>query len=354
VTEAATWALQQVNEDSNVLPALGAVAELLPTVATVLRRHEQERLPYSSEELITSRRVIEGVRGYYASIRDAERARALAEEQARRAALEEAEAERRAIIEAARAQIPSEAYGISLTDIGLSSRVLGHLQRSEVATVGDVMERLAEGDEGLLRLDGFGPRSLAEVKQRIEALNLPKAQVDLIPPEEEAAAEEEAVEEAPAPEVVAEMAEVAAPLPAEAALEAPEVVVEKEAPSAEAEMEITAPPEPVSPATIAAVEGEAVAEEQIAATVVAEPEVAEGVESAPSEQPESFIVVEEAPDLIFEGDEMEIDKAEERRRGRSLRRHLVYDEEAGQVVARRRHKRGEVSDDWEDVDLLDE
>jgi N utilization substance protein A len=168
VTEAATWSLQRVNEDSNVLPALGLVAESLPTVATILRRHEQERLPYNSEELLTMRQVIEGVQSYYASIRDAERAQRIAEEAARRTAIEAAEAEHRAVIEVALARIPPRAHEIPLTEIGLSARVLGHLERGRLATVGDVMERLAEGDEGLLRLDGIGPKSLAEVKRCID------------------------------------------------------------------------------------------------------------------------------------------------------------------------------------------
>jgi len=51
VTEAATWALQRVNEDPDVLPALGLVAESLPSVANILRQHEQEKMPYTSEEL---------------------------------------------------------------------------------------------------------------------------------------------------------------------------------------------------------------------------------------------------------------------------------------------------------------
>jgi len=307
VTEAATWALRQVNEDPDVLPALGPVAELLPTVASILRRYEQERLPYSSEELRTLRQVIEGVGGYYASIRDAERARLMAEEAARRAAIEAAESERRVAIEAALALIPSQAHEISLAEIGLSTRVLGHLERAELATVGNVLERLAEGDEGLLKLDGIGPKSLTEVKRCVEALALPEVE-EVVPAEEEAAAEVEAEPEA----------EAEAALPAEPAPEAPVVVAEV----------VTAEKEVV-------------------------PEVAlEAVEETPVEEAvaEEISVLVEAPETRFEEGEEETEPGteEDRRRDRRLRRQLVYDEELGEVVARRRRKRDEGSGEWEE------
>ena len=286
VTEAAAWALRQVNEDPNVLPALGLAAEMLPTVANILRQHEQEALPYSSEELLTMRQVIEGVSGYYASIRNAERARLMAEEAARRAIIEAAEAERRAAIEAACALIPPRAYEIPLAETGLSSRVLNHLERSGVASVGDVMERLAEGDEGLLKLDGIGPKSLAEAKQCIEALALPEAE-EKVPGEEEEEPAQVEVE-----------AEVAAP----------------------------AEPEPEAPSEEPVVAEEVVAEEAI-------------VEEVP--------VVVEAPELFLEEEEdIEAKLEEERRRERRLRRELVYDEELGELVARRRRKRDDDADDW--------
>jgi len=298
VTEATSWALQQVNEDPNVLPALGPVAELLPTVASALRRHEQERLPYHSEELLTMQQVIGEVWGYYASIRDAERARLVAEETSRRAAIEAAKAERRATFEAARARIPLRAYEIPLTEMGLSARVRGHLERAGLATVGDVMERSAEGDEGLLILDGIGPKSLAEVKGCIETLALSEVE-EAAPIEEEVAAEVEAA------------------LPAEIAPEAPEAVEEVPA-------------------------KEVVAAEEVPVAVVEEavptPEAApETVEEAP--------VVVEAPEL-FEEEEGEIKLAEERKRERRLRRELVYDEELGVVVARRRRKRDQEVEEW--------
>ncbi len=323
VTEAATWALRRVNEDPNVLPALGPVAELLPNVASTLRQHEQERLPYNSGELLAMRQVIEDVRGYYASIRNAKRARLVAEEAARRAAIEAAKAERRATVEAARARIPPRAHEIPLTEIGLSTRVLGHLERAELATLGEVMERLAEGDEGLLRLDGIGPKSLAEVKQCIEVLALPEVE-EAAPAEEEAAAE----------------AEVEAPLPAGPAPEAPmEVagVVEEARPQIAREAEA---PEVVEAAPVTVAE-EAAATPQVSPEAVKEALAEEGMA-------EEVPVVVEAPEPLFEEEEIEVKLEEEHKRERRRRLELVYDEELGMLVARRRRKRDQGMEEWDE------
>jgi len=324
VTEAAAWALQKVNEDPRLLPALGSTAELLPVVAAALRHHEEEKLPYNSEELIAARQVVQAVRSFYVSLRNAERARAVAEEMARRAAIEEAESERRAEISAARARIPRGAYEVPLAALGLSPRVAERLEAEHLDTVGKVMERLAEGDEGLLRIDGFGPRSLTEVKRAIEALALP------------------AVEEAaPQPEWVAE--EVVEPLPVTEGLEAialePPAVIE---------------PVEVQPQAVAVTEPP-VLEEVV--SVAGEPE--EPLEPAPAEQvaepePAAVAPLEEQPVYIeFEEDVEEEDEEEEgaagrhkRKRDRRRPRHYIFDEGAGGLVAYRPRKRGPRSGGW--------
>jgi len=204
VTEAVEWALQRVNEDPEVLPALGPKAELLPLVAPALRRHSEEKLPYNAEELLAIRQVIEGVRAYYISIRDAQRARLAEEEATRRAALEAARLARDTAIREARALIPQAAYDIPLDEIGLSARVLGHLKRNNLSNAGQAMEHLAEGDEGLLKLDGIGPKGLAEVKEALEQLDLPEveaATTEKPDTEEKAEVEQQvAAEEEPPPE----------------------------------------------------------------------------------------------------------------------------------------------------------
>jgi len=344
VTEAATWALQKVNEDSNLLPALGLVAELLPTVASILRQHEQEKLPYNSEELLALRQVIEGVRDYYTSLRTAER-RMAQEEVARRTAIKSAETERRTAIAAARARIPGQAYEMPLAETGLSSRTLAHLERARLANIGQVMERLAEGDEGLLKLEGVGPKSLTEIQQCIEALALPEVE-EAVPTTEEAIAEPEAA------------------LLVEPAIEMPEPIEE---PPVEEEPVEEALVEEAAVGAAPAEEAMTIEETPVAAiveAVVAEPEIAPvAVEAAPAEEvpqpaPEAEAKaapveekVAEIPELLEEEESEENLEAggagdvSKRQRERRRRRELVFDETLGMVVARRRRKKERVVDE---------
>jgi hypothetical protein len=60
---------------------------------------------------------------------------------------------------------PAHEHETLLAEAGLSSRVQSSLQRAGLVTVGDVMDRLAEGDRALLALNGIGPASLAEIRR---------------------------------------------------------------------------------------------------------------------------------------------------------------------------------------------
>lgn len=314
VTEAATWALQRVNEDSDVLPNLGPSAELLPAVANILQRHEEEELPYASEELLKMRRVIEGVWKHYASIREAERERREAEEAARREALEEA-----------RESIPTQAYEIRVDDMDLGTRVVGRLEEAGLETAGQVMERLAiKGEDGLLELHGVGPKTLEKVTQGIEALELPEV-------------------EAPAAEVEEEEPLIAAEELEEAAAEA-EVPVE----------------EVVEAEEIAEPEKEAVVEEVVEEAVEPEEEAPETEEPAAEEAPEAVeeAVVEEEPadeepsepeepEYFFEEEQEPVDREEKLKRERGRRVQLTYDEETGELIPRRQRKREEGAEDWD-------
>jgi len=332
VTEAATWALKRVNEDTDVLPSLGQAAELLPSVANILQRHEEEDLPYSSEELLKMRRVIESVRKHYVSLRKADRERREAEEKARLEAFEQA-----------REVIPDRAYQTSVEEMELGTRVVGRLEGVGLVTAGQVMERLiAEGDEGLLSLDGVGPKTLDQVKESITELAL--LEEEPVPAEEEAPGEEmvtaeEAIEmetgEEPKGEAVPERVE-------EAEAPAVEEVAEEEAIEAEAEdkVEEEAPPEPED-------------EAESRAKMLERAMKGRGLgvkEEAPEPDMEEISVKEEdleegEPDYFFEEGEP-IDREERLKRERRRRVQLVYDEETGELIPRRRRKRDEDAEDW--------
>jgi N utilization substance protein A len=251
VTEATREALAQA-ADEHVQAELGNLVKLLPTAAVVLEHQRETHTSFSTEQLLLLKQVIDGVHKHFAAKRRAERLAQLDREASRRTAIAAEEAERRAERAKAIAQVPNAAYDIALEEIGLSTRVFNHLTKAKIENLGQIMERLVDGDEGLLALDGIGPKALAEVKSRIEAV-APAAPEE--PPIEEPAETEleAALEPEPEPE----------PLPEEEPA-VPEEVTEEVPIAAEV---------PVEAEVVAEVELEEIAEPEAEPEEVVEPEV---------------------------------------------------------------------------------
>jgi hypothetical protein len=198
----------------------------------------------------------------------------------------------------------------------LDARVVGRLLKAGLATAGQVIERLiAEGDEGLLCLGGIGPKTLEQVKTSITESGLLE--------DETAPAEAEAVEEG----VVEEPAEAAEVAQTTLAIEEEVVaaVVAQEAPEAEG-AEVQAVDEVVDKAKLLelAMQGPPAEAELAPADEELEPEV---------------------PELFFEDGEP-IDREEKLRRERGRRVQLVFDEDTGELIPRRRRKREPGTEEW--------
>lgn len=68
---------------------------------------------------------------------------------------------------------PSEAYDMSLDQLGLSTRVFNALRRAGVKNVGEVMEMLDEGGEdALLAVRNVGAKSLEEIRETLDEAGL--------------------------------------------------------------------------------------------------------------------------------------------------------------------------------------
>jgi DNA-directed RNA polymerase subunit alpha len=65
--------------------------------------------------------------------------------------------------------IPPEKYEMPLEQLSLSARTFNSLRRSGITRVGELLEKT---DEDLLALRSFGQKSLEEVRERLEALDL--------------------------------------------------------------------------------------------------------------------------------------------------------------------------------------
>lgn len=311
-TEAALWALEQVNATPELLDVLKTNATLVPRLAGIMRTHETEHYPYTDEERRILKGAVEAVREAIITRRDAERP-ATRQARARRTAQEKADAERLQAQETARASVPPTAYAQSLKSLSLSDKVHSHLMSSSVTNVGEVMERMALGDEALLMIEGVGVRALREIKDAVAATGLQYIDPATVSAEVIAAgieAEEAALE----PETVVSAGPTEAPLLAEAPVvleAAAEIALEAEAEVAEA-----------APVEVVAQDGELAVAAVVEATAVYT--------------------------AVFEDEEFLDDDEQKDKRKKKKGRTVVFDDKTGETFVVRKRRRP--SDTWESFD----
>lgn len=63
-------------------------------------------------------------------------------------------------------------FNRSVDDLALSPRATDSLKKAGVLTIGQVVEKLAEGDNGLLQIAGFGQSALTSAKKKLRALEI--------------------------------------------------------------------------------------------------------------------------------------------------------------------------------------
>ncbi len=245
VTEAAREALAKA-ADAQVQASMGHLADYVHNAATILEQYSATHENYTTEHLLLLRQIIDSVHSHFAAKRRQSLGLLFDQDASRQAVLAEEQARRRSERQKALSRIPEDAYKLPLSDLDLSTRVMNHLKKAKIKNVGQIWERMVEGDEGMLALEGIGPKALSEIKAQVEALSPLK--------------------------------------PAEPELE-PEIEVET---PIEPAVEIVAAPESEKLA--------APAEAQIEAAVEIEPEIAvvEAIEPAPEDQ---VIIYEEPPEL---------------------------------------------------------
>jgi large subunit ribosomal protein L31 len=69
-----------------------------------------------------------------------------------------------------------------IADLGLSARSTDALSKGGITTVGQVIDRLSRGESELLNVDGFGRKSLIDLKKKLRSLGyeLPETAEDLV------------------------------------------------------------------------------------------------------------------------------------------------------------------------------
>lgn len=69
---------------------------------------------------------------------------------------------------------------ILISDLEVSKRAVSALAKADIENVGQVLEMLSEGEAQILSIDGFGRKSLAELKRRLKSRGfaLPEAAIE--------------------------------------------------------------------------------------------------------------------------------------------------------------------------------
>ena len=68
--------------------------------------------------------------------------------------------------------IPPHIYEMPIGELDLSVRVYTCLKRTGITTVGEVLEKLAKGDDEMLSIRNFGTKSLVELKEKLRVRGL--------------------------------------------------------------------------------------------------------------------------------------------------------------------------------------
>lgn len=223
-------------------------------------------------------------------------------------------AERRKRIERAKSELPRRIFQMQLEELELAEDILKAIKTRSILNVGDLMARLQAEEAVLLNIleaakvkDGAA-EALSAIKDAIESLvpnylNMPE-------PEPEA----EAAEAVPEPELAASLAEPAAE------------GLDEEAPPAFPDVEVPSAPRPAPPV----------------------------LPPVPSKPRRPQPVVPETAATVLEPELAEGSKKDRKGKGKPAKpaaaRDLIYDEERGETVRLRKHKRrgGRAWEDYEE------
>jgi N utilization substance protein A len=209
----------------------------------------------------------------------------------------EAAAEKELVM-AARAGIPDAAFEADISTLGLADHVYTILTEAEHRTVGDLMMTMKLNPDSVLSLSGIGPKAMQSIEKALASISFPEPEKPV---------------EVPELESVAPMEEVA-----EIAVIQAEPVLEEIPPAVAEEAQVIVPAEETK-------------------------EAEKDFDKIFSLQ--NVLAVPPAPD---EESEEEQNRKKEKKAKKD--RELEFDEKRGEVVARKKHKRGDdenVIEEWE-------
>jgi N utilization substance protein A len=311
LSEAAADTISRLTSD----PALAAIAEAeadnIPAISVMLAKKAEGR-PLNPEEYEQMGQFVDRIEK-----RSAQRAQVH----------KQAEEDKR--LEELRKSLPAENFAIDILDSGLPEHVAVLLQESGYATLGDLAMKMQTAPDEIFRLQGIGPKAMAEITRMMDALAASSKESEAAAPVAE-------------PEVTAPAeAEVEAEIEPAAETEAQPIAEETAAPVEEAP---EAPAEPV--ATIA----EEPTPEASTLDMSETPELAATQEEEEPSFDQLFALKTDfAQPAAYDEEETDEEGKDKKKKGKKKKHiEVEYDPDRDLTVVKRKHKRGEDGSwDWE-------
>jgi N utilization substance protein A len=296
LTEAAADAIHKLQGDSGLAALLPSAIEALPAIEEVLAKKAENR-PVTPEEFTMLSQFVDRV----------ERRTIQIKEDAARAEEEK--------VTTARSEVPTAAFGMPLEVLGLKEHVFNILVEAGIDTVGALMMSMKMDSNKVLGLPGIGPKAIQNIDEQFALLKFPEPEAPAAEPVAEVIAEPVA-EAQPQPEVTQTAVVEAAPVAAETAAVVEAPAQDKKDPKTAAKGKA----------------GEEPVDDEHAKDGVS-------LDDLFSMKPEIFQTAETDDDS---------DDKKKGKKGKKKSVELEFDEERGEVVGRKKHKRGDgdFGEDW--------
>ncbi len=299
LVEAAGDALVKIQKDEELAALLPKAVEDMPVIEEILAKKAENR-PVTPEEYTLLGQFVDRVE---------KRTILIMEEEAR----EEEEK-----IASVRAEIPETAFEMPLEEAGIKEHTFNILTEAGYETVGSLMMKMELDQDAVLGLPGVGPKAMENIEEALAATEFPEPPPPPVEPEPEPEPEVEFVlEEEAKPELV--LADTSVETMADAAA----AVVEE---------------------PIAVAEEMPMGEEKVSTKKEPRKRVEEDTEDEGHKDGVSLDELFSMKPEIFQSttqveEEDTKDKKKSKKKKKSVA--LEYDEELGEVVARKKHKRGD-------------
>ena len=309
LVEAASDAIVKLQTDAELAALLPKAVESVPAVEEILAKKIENR-PVTPEEYSVLGQFVDRVE---------KRTIQIMEEEAR---VEEEK------IASVRADIPEAAFEMPLEQAEIKEHIFNILVEAGYETVGGLMMKMALDRDAVLELPGIGPKAIENIEESLAALKFPEPPP--AEPEPETVAEEEA-------QPVIELTDTSVELMPDVT----EVVDDVEAVTEVAVAEEKEEKEEELPV----LESQAPAKKDTRKRVKEEEPEDEGHKDGVSLD-ELFSMKPEIFEAARESDEEEQKNKKKGKKSKKKSIALEYDEELGEVVARKKHKRGD--DDYDE------